>query len=143
MKKLSECLDWKLCYVSNHIAWFAPTLDIGADDWNDAPYQYNASEPYSWKDQEGNYQTDFFMLAYYGVFETPAEIGYSISVDKLNNRVMAWLTDGKTPIYGGDSVVDFILALQGAGATVFVPLFPIGARDWKKEHDEVSSKAQA
>jgi len=43
-----EVLQWKLCYVRNPFLYFVSPEDydtVTGDDWNDAPYQYNAGPP--------------------------------------------------------------------------------------------------
>lgn len=37
-----------LCYVDGNKAWFTDNWEhIWGDDWNDAPYEYNAGNPYN------------------------------------------------------------------------------------------------
>lgn len=39
--------NWKLCYVSHGRAYFVEDFENAwGDDWNDAPYEHNAGEPY-------------------------------------------------------------------------------------------------
>ena len=39
---------WNLCYVERNFAYFTsiPLELQWGDDWNDAPYEHNAGEPY-------------------------------------------------------------------------------------------------
>ena len=44
--------DPKLCYVEGCFAYFTTLTDIKdqwGDDWDDAPYEHNAGEPYDWR----------------------------------------------------------------------------------------------
>ena len=44
-------LNWQLCLVKGNCAYFSKDKpsDVYGDDWNDAPYEHNAGEPYGFK----------------------------------------------------------------------------------------------
>ena len=40
---------FKLCYVRHNILYFTDSFEKQwGDDWDDAPYEHNAGEPYEW-----------------------------------------------------------------------------------------------
>lgn len=42
---------FKLCYVHHNILYFTDSFEKQwGDDWDDAPYEHNAGEPYEWED---------------------------------------------------------------------------------------------
>lgn len=49
--------EYKLCYVHDNWAYFTTQKieNQWGDDWDDAPYEHNAEEPYEWnKNTDGN-----------------------------------------------------------------------------------------
>jgi len=80
-----------LCYVAGPWAYFT-TWGLSkqwGDDWDDAPYEYNAGPPYESKDGAWT----IIKVAWDGPFETPADIGHSsdLSVDQINSGEAPWL----------------------------------------------------
>jgi len=120
--------DPTLCYVRNNWAYFTfKSLDEQwGDDWNDAPYECNAGDPY-W-DEEG----DIVKVAYDGEFETP-DHNYRnspYSVERINKGVVAWLDNtscmsGKElkekgmVIMAGTTLPDFIKKIKQGGGNVY------------------------
>lgn len=109
------------------------------DDWDDAPYEHNAEEPYdSWSELiEDN--EDFSKRKYIRhpielktlYFETndwsekrPCD-GYCnspYSVEQINKGAVAWLYTDKYNIYAGTSIEDFIKKIQKNGGTIYGPM---------------------
>lgn len=91
--------EWHLCYVDGDWAYFseAPPTDVYGDDWNDAPHDCNAGEPYR--------QFETFKVAFDGDLEIVGvndrdRWGY-LSVDDINDGKAPWLVQvlyGKRPL---------------------------------------------
>lgn len=103
--------EFKLCYIEGDWAYFTnkPLNGEGrqwGDDWNDRPYECNAGTPYTYDDGE------IRIIGFKGArLETPAEAGFEISVERINQGVIPWLV---TPKYSGDDEVVKVFA----GATI-------------------------
>ena len=125
--------NYKLCYIDRNFAYFT-TQELSkqwGDDWNDAPYEHNASEPYgpimdSDYNEDGTPKWEIYKVAYdYCGAETPAELAGSnsrYSVEAINNKLIPWLT--KYPdkkLYAGASVEEFITFIEECGGTVYLP----------------------
>lgn len=142
-------MTYKLCYIKDNFAYFT-TQELDkqtGDDWNDAPYEHNAGEPYppmlfnyvdgrkekdprEWN-EDGTPKWEIYKVAFdYCGAETPAEIAGSnsrYSVDMINKKLTPWLT--KFPdkaLYAGASVEEFMTFIEDCGGTVYVP--------WRKNH---------
>jgi hypothetical protein len=132
----------KLCYVDgrDRFAWFTgiPLENQWGDDWNDAPYEHNAGEPYEthklgFSADSERFEHQLVKVAWDGPYETPAEhagINSSWSVEAINKGSIAWLiptkwgtTEGADvkPIHAGASLVDFVIALEKAGGYAYLP----------------------
>lgn len=113
-------LDWKLCYVErDEAAYFCAENpeDVWGDDWDDAPYEYNAGTPYAKSEK----------LYYEGVWlDQPCE-GHGNSpytVEQINEGKVPWL---RSPDYAKESIVlyagttagDFIAAIEAHGGTIY------------------------
>jgi hypothetical protein len=128
--------DLKLCYVCprDRFAWFT-SIELEAqwgDDWNDAPYEHNAGDPYSEHKEDGKYVPHHLVkVAWDGPYSTPADLAgsnSSWSVQGINRGCVAWLvpdgwgaSDSARPIPAGTSLVGFIEAIEGAGGHAYVP----------------------
>jgi hypothetical protein len=129
-----------LCYVEPPWAYFStrPLDEQWGDDWNDAPYEHNAGEPYDWQPYMAKHDVEPYEIVKVawsggGDLETPAGLdppnsGYS--VEQINAREIAWLTDpayGKRPrimepvVWAGITVSEFIEIIEQRGGTVYVP----------------------
>lgn len=106
-------LDYKLCYIdgSNRMAYFT-TQELSkqwGDDWNDAPYQFNAGPPYEpgmyyysdgrkeknekdWN-EDGTPKWEIYTLMFYVPWATfPCDFGNNgYSVQQINAGVVAWV----------------------------------------------------
>ena len=123
-----------LCYVEPPFAYFTTrelTKQWG-DDWDDAPYEHNAGEPYEPhdKDRERGEDWQVWKLAYEAQLETPADralCGYSpYSVQEINAGAVAWLVSSSwdkesVAIQAGCTVAEFVKAAESVGGTVYLP----------------------
>lgn len=89
-------LNWKLCYVSHPWAYFTSQAlaDQWGDDWNDAPYDCNAGEPYEWRAGSDQPEYQVMRVAFDGPLETPGdrEINCRLSVRAINEGRAPWLS---------------------------------------------------
>lgn len=111
----------RLCYVEDGVAWFTSDFDgQWGDDWNDAPYEHNAGEPYV---REG---VRLVRLRFESPLATPAEIANGnsrYSVEMINAGAAAWLSAPKRkPIFGGITMAQFIELVFESGGVVYAPL---------------------
>lgn len=123
-----DAKDLKLCYVESRLAWFttAPLEEQWGDDWDDAPYEHNASEPY--KEEEYELMVGMFT----GQLEDPATYANasntSWSVLAINAGAVPWLKSspysGKpaVKIYAGEGPVEVARKIHQAGGTLWTPL---------------------
>ena len=110
-----------LCYVKAPWAYFTtkPLSEQWGDDWDDAPYECNAGEPYD----------NCFKLAYDGEFDEPCTHHFNSphSVKRINAGAAPWLVTSKYSsgpivcINAGSTVEDFISKIRLGGGTVFLP----------------------
>ena len=114
-------MKYRLCYIRNNFAYFTrkPLNEQWGDDWNDAPYEHNAGEPY--EDEPGQIK----VLAFKGDFVTPEEAyapGSPYSIEDINNGRIYWLkvlySDEK--IYAGASIKEFIRFIEKNEGQIFV-----------------------
>lgn len=119
-----------LCYVRDQWAFFTtqPLSDQWGDDWNDAPYEHNAGDPYSWLVSSGKPEYEIIRVAYIAHMETPAELANGnshYSVEDINRGDVAWLrpysnnSRGK-PIFAGVTVEEFKRAIWQIRGDVYV-----------------------
>lgn len=121
-----------LCYVNPPWAYFTnqPLKDQWGDDWDDAPYEHNAGEPYEYgvyDDKSKRQPFTITKVAYTGHLEAPEE--YSgpnsrYSVEMINAGAVAWLVspswdDKNIAIPAGTSLEDFERLVGEAGGKVF------------------------
>lgn len=137
-RNVSEMVEnyghYKLCYIEYSHIYFTDAQDIEhvyGDDWDDAPYEHNAGEPYAWND--GKMFNDMPMPSYdiiYFIYSsssflTPAELADSnsrYSVEDITYRkLIPWLTPKSYPrtyqgergvaLWGGDAFRDVVREL--------------------------------
>lgn len=108
----------------------------GGDDWDDAPYEHNADEPYdSWseliEDNEDwakrkfihhpiELKTLYFEINDYWNY-IPCDRG-SFSVEEINKGAIAWIITDKFCIPAGTTIEKFIEIIQENGGTIYVPM---------------------
>lgn len=124
-----------LCYVRNPWAWFttAPLAEQWGDDWNDAPYDCNAGNPYTFDRHDaerGRAPWSIVKLAWEGPFDEPNEwsTNCELSVKMINAGAVPWLA---VPRYGprhdvnipaGITLADFIRLVESVGGRIWTPL---------------------
>lgn len=130
----------RLCYISGQRAYFTTrSLDEQwGDDWDDAPYEHNAGEPYpaslhyvtfsGGKRVDGSDYTDGVpnWRIYYVLFATelqqPQEghCNSPWSVADINALRVPWLAseDGTVAIMAGITLTDFRRAIEATGGAV-------------------------
>lgn len=102
-----------LCYVCDGFAYFTPRplAEQSGDDWNDRPYQHNASKPY---------EDDIEVVAFIApMLDEPKHRG-DWSVDDINSGVIAWLWGGGETFPAGMPLDEFKAAIKRAGGSVYV-----------------------
>jgi hypothetical protein len=139
--------DFKLCYIEERDAYFT-TQDLSlqwGDDWDDAPYEYNAEPPYKprvhyysdgttskietdwnsdgtpkWEILKIKFELDWTYVTPEENFNNPA-----YSVKDINAGLVPWIFgtsyDGTTlSIPAGTSVEDFKKMVKSVGGKIFV-----------------------
>ncbi len=129
-----EMLRFRLCYIDEQEAWFTtrnPLSEQWGDDWNDAPYEYNAGRPYEWTERDKCPPYELFMVMFRTDLETPAQIAGSnshYSVEQINAGLTPWLCSTSwsmvkdVQIMAGITLPEFIDAIRQAGGEVFWPM---------------------
>lgn len=119
-----------LCYIEGNKAYFTtcPLDQQWGDDWDDAPYEYNAEQPYEWHPDMNvpRYEITALYFESYG-YITPD--GYTtnspFSVRAINRGDVAWLRYGGgysdyPPIHAGTPLSEFKRLIKAAGGTIYV-----------------------
>lgn len=121
-----------LCYVDGPWAYFTTQAlsEQGGDDWNDAPYQHNAGDPYEpCGDQAGAWRIVRVAFEPGIAMSSPADTEGRYSVDDVNARLIPWLaeldyracrTDPRTVIWAGTTLSQFIAVIQATGGHVYL-----------------------
>jgi len=121
--------DPVLCYVEGNWAYFTTQKleDQWGDDWDDAPYQHNAGDPYEFGEsdlKEGKTPWTITKVAIDEVFYTPCGLLDSpYSVEQINSGVVPWLSDWKQDgivIYAGTTLSQFCELVRKAGGSVYM-----------------------
>lgn len=118
LKLVKADMNAKLCFVKDGLAYFT-TKELDAqwgDDWDDRPYEHNASPPY-----------DCEIMAYVIGFNEPCGKYFNspFSVQDINAGAVAWLeSDGysKEPkifINAGTTLKEFVKKVHQGGGQVF------------------------
>ena len=91
----------KLCYIENNVLYFTSDIDNQwGDDWDDIPYEHNASPPYETS-------TTVKKIAFIGDYSEPCSLfkNSPYSVADINNGIIHWAYTAKAGgLYGGDSM---------------------------------------
>ena len=136
--------NYKLCYIENNFAYFT-TQDLDkqwGDDWDDAPYEHNAEQPYTpairyfTADRQEKVETDWnadgspkweIMKIAFDCRRsaTPAETAGSnspYSVQMINNKLIPWLTVyPDKALFAGATIDSFVEFIEEAGGEIFFP----------------------
>lgn len=123
-----------LCYVHGNRAVFTniPLAYQWGDDWNDAPYEHNAGDPYEWSPHGSTKlpQYELKHLRFEVEMETPEEIANgnsAYSVEDINAGATAWLSRGRynydpsppKPINAGVTIKEFKRLIWLNGGEVY------------------------
>jgi hypothetical protein len=104
------------------------------DDWDDAPYEHNAGEPYGQHVVEGDSTRredhDLFKIAWEGPFDTPcsSHLNSKWSVKQINAKHIAWLRPTSwckadiPAVHAGTTLREFIDIVRQSEGEVYVPL---------------------
>ena len=119
----SDLSKYKLCYVENNILYFTDDFEHAwGDDWDDAPYECNAGEPYE-KDESTSVYSNHTTIRYIGYlpefnFRMPCDghLNSPYSVKDINNGVIPWLyCDKAGGLMGGSTMQEAINWLNKTG----------------------------
>lgn len=121
----------KLCFVKDNWAWFTTCSlkEQWADDWDDAPYEHNAGEPYYWDSYRKVEPYNIVKVAWDGPFCSPCEdlLNSPYSVEMINRGDIAWLRPDKSmdlkeakPIPAGTSLEEFIKLIRLGNGEVYI-----------------------
>ena len=120
-----------LCYVEGSWAYFT-TQPLGkqwGDDWNDAPYEHNASEPYEWRKyngERGEGRWEIIKVAFEVDLSEPCDghVNSPYSVEQINRMATPWLRSWEgfpvIHIWAGTSLDEFKRIIKAADGRVFV-----------------------
>ena len=120
----------KLCYVKDSFAWFttaAQLQHVRGDDWNDAPYEHNAGDPYAWHERMKVPPYELVKVAFESPYTTPAglaNLNSRYSVQMINAGAIAWLSSWHyetqyPPIMAGTRLAEFRRMIKAAGGEVY------------------------
>jgi hypothetical protein len=120
-----------LCYVRDQWAFFTTRKlsEQWGDDWNDAPYEHNAGDPYEFgahDEKNGREPWTISRVAFDGCFETPCSNypNSPWSVEQINAGAVAWLRSSYPPITvipAGVTLPQFRQLIERGGGTVYFP----------------------
>jgi hypothetical protein len=124
--------EYKLCYVAGCWAYFTTQKieDQWGDDWDDAPYEHNAGEPYEdWKSVQAGLSPQWAIIkvafdAHDLKDPSYGQVNSRYSVESINAGAIAWLA---SPIYvkeqviipAGTSLCTFKELVKKAGGKVY------------------------
>lgn len=122
-KDTTENPALRLCYVDGPWAYFAPhdPIEVWGDDWNDAPYEHNAGEPYE--------KFGPVCVAWLGTMEAPCDghLNSPWTVEEINRGEVPWLTSPSwrnglcVKIWAGVTLAEFITLVRQDGGEVYLP----------------------
>jgi len=124
--------QYQLCYVDGCFAYFT-SADITkqwGDDWNDAPYEHNAEEPYEFDERwpHDTHKGDIIKLAFEAELMPPCYdyLNSPYSVQDINAGKVPWLrssswSEGKIAIQAGTTIRDFFKLVKEVGGIVYAP----------------------
>lgn len=121
--------DYKLCYIDGNKAWFTSNFEKQwGDDWNDAPYEHNAGDPYDHDyDFPRGEELPIRLASIY--FELPRYWNYlpcdyftnsPYSVEAINKGAIAWIHTDDFNIQAGTSLKEFIDTIKKHGGKIYL-----------------------
>lgn len=137
-----------LCYVDECWAWFttAPLDEQWGDDWDDAPYGYNAGGPYAWQSHRGVPQYMLTKIAFDAYVSEPG--CPDLSVQDINNGRLPWVTiwgghGERVSIPAGTPLSEFKRLVREADGTIYSPEVPSAPADGVVVSREQAAFAEA
>lgn len=123
--------EYKLCYIDGNKAWFTNNFNKQwGDDWNDAPYEDNAGEPYDYwmeliENNEGKYK--HYEIKHKCIyFETndwterkASDLG-NFSVEDINEQRVCWLCTDKFDIFAGITYENFKKIIKENNGKIYI-----------------------
>jgi hypothetical protein len=116
-----------LCLIKNDRAYFtSTTLDKQwGDDWNDAPYEHNAGDPYH--NDKDDLPVDIVEVVFDSDFVSPCtgRTNSIYSVEQINQGITPWLRSPNTlqhihiQIFAGCTLSLFIQYIKIGGGRIF------------------------
>lgn len=115
----------KLCYIEKNFAYFTTQSieDQWGDDWDDAPYEHNASPPYEYNKERDKKPWNIVKIAFEcDGLETPCNRGSNYSIQAINNKEIPWLStwDDVPKIWAGTIMSKFKQIIRCNGGKVYV-----------------------
>src|SRR5690606_28896146 len=104
------------------------------DDWDDAPYEHNAGDPYDWVDSLKTPRYEIIRIYFNAPMLTPADKAWggnsNYSVEQINAGQVAWLAPEHAPkeakpIYAGVSIAEFKRLIWLSGGDIYELSLPI------------------
>lgn len=117
--------EFKLCYVDGNKAFFTDNFEKQwGDDWNDAPYEHNAEEPYTnYFENSVKYKIEikevYFEIPYYNYLPCDNYSNSPYSVEMINNGAIAWITTEDFFIKAGTSIEEFVKIIKDNKGKIF------------------------
>lgn len=109
----------------------------GGDDWDDAPYEHNAGEPYNdwseliednedifkrkYKHHEIKHKVLYFETESNMILPCDNYLNSPYSVEDINKQAVAWIHTDDFNILAGTTIENFIDILERHGGKVFLP----------------------
>ena len=151
--------DLQLCCVMNEWAYFTscPVALQWGDDWNDAPYEHNAGEPYEYHYQivdgvKTYVNHTIVKIAWTGNVDPPCS-GYTNShwsVEQINNGDVPWLSNrfftsenNIDNVYSGIALREFVEFIRRNAGEVYVPLSYVEDTTYEYTVEPASASASA
>ena len=118
---------YRLCYANKNILYFTDNFgNQWGDDWDDAPYEHNAGEPYEWIDEwsekenlksRGHIRMIAFLADQWLEYPKDGYYNSPYSVDDINNGAIAWIrVHGGKPLPAGTTIDKAMVWLAKIGA---------------------------
>ena len=120
-------LNYKLCYIDDHCAWFTSNFEHQwGDDWDDKPYECNAGEPYDdYIDDEGKehkinlIKVYFELPEYYNYLPCDKHFNSPYTVEMINKGAVAWIATDDFIIQAGTTYFDFFTTILKHKGKIF------------------------
>lgn len=145
----------QLCYVKGRWAYFAsvPVGEVWGDDWNDAPYEHNAGNPYDAVHRDGvRVPIEIAKVAFDADLETPADIAglnSNYSVEQINAKATPWLTSSgwgskdTVRIWAGATLAEFRALVAEAGGDAYEKASVVDGRAYARGALDMQARAEA